>query len=57
MKLKHLTSCDYFPKHIKICVEALINIFVIDVSLYEVELRCQPFPTGREEGLYECRFV
>ena len=27
------------------------------VSILEVELRCQPFPTGREQGLYEFRFV
>ena len=31
--------------------------YVIDVSICEVELRCQPFPAGREQGLYELCFV
>ena len=30
---------------------------VVDVSICEVELRCQPLRTGREQGLYEFRFV
>ena len=26
--------------------------YVIDVSICEVELRCLPFPIGRDQGLY-----
>ena len=31
--------------------------YVIDESICEVELRCKPFPTGREQDLYEFRLV
>ena len=34
-------------------VRVINGQYVIDVSICEVELRCQPFPTGREQGLYE----
>ena len=30
---------------------------VVDVSICEVELRCLPLLTGREQGLYEFRLV
>ena len=32
-------------------VRVIYGQCVIDVSICEVELRCQPFPTGREQGL------
>ena len=37
-------------------VRVINGQYIIDVSICEVELRCQPFPTGREQGLYEFRF-
>ena len=38
-------------------VRVINGQYVIGVSICEVELRCNPFPTGREQGLYEFRFV
>ena len=43
--------------------EIILKVWVIneqnvfDLSICEVELRCQPLLTGREQGLYEFRFV